>query len=313
MKRPSADCTPMAAILIVGSVLLLSGADAVVKAVSVEYSLWQIYAARSAFSVLILLAILLPGGVARLTQLLLPWVLVRSLLLVGMWMAYYAALPRTDLSVAATALSTTPLFIASFSPLLARERVSPSVWLGIALGFVGVLVILRPGTDRFSAWLLLPLLAAMLYALAAIVTRTRCSTESPLMLALSLHLCLLVVGVLGTIAVAVAGPQVSDPFLLGSWSPMGPRDWALMAALGAVVVVVAVGVAKAYQVGSPAIVGTFDYAYLVFAALWGVTFFSERLDRLTVLGIVLIVVAGVVVLRQSSRPTRIGLNSRAHW
>jgi hypothetical protein len=59
------DRTLLAVVLIVASVLLLSGADAAVKAVSADYSLWQIYAARSAFAVPILLMLLSAGGVGR--------------------------------------------------------------------------------------------------------------------------------------------------------------------------------------------------------------------------------------------------------
>jgi drug/metabolite transporter (DMT)-like permease len=301
MTKSNLDRTPLAVALIVVSELLLSGADAIVKAVSADYSLWQIYAARSAFSVPILLALLLLGGLARWIEIARPWVVTRSLLLVGMWVAYYAALPLTDLSAAATALYTTPLFIACFSSLLAKEAVGRRGWIGIALGFLGVLLILRPGTDDFSAWTLLPILAAIFYALAAIVTRTRCRSESPLALALALHLCLLMTGIIGTVVIAVIEPLSPDRFLLGEWTPMQTRDWVLMAGLGTVMVAVAVGVAKAYQSGSPAIVGTFDYAYLVFAAFWGALFFSETLDMLSVVGIVLIVVGGILVVRRKAR------------
>lgn len=301
MPNGHTDRTPMAVVLIVASVFLLSGADAMVKAISADFSLWQIYVARSAFSVAVLLAITWPGGLQRWIEITRVWVLARSLLLVGMWIAYYAALPKAALSVAATALYTTPLFIACFSSLLANEAVGRGAWLGIAIGFVGVLMIIRPGADDFSTWTLLPILAAVLYALAAIVTRTRCGEESPLILALALHICLLASGVVGVAAIAIVGPHASDPFLLGGWRPMQVRDWALMAALGAIMVAVAAGVAKAYQSGKPAVVGTFDYAYLVFATVWGLMLFSERLDMLTVTGILLIVAAGVLVLRQSGR------------
>jgi drug/metabolite transporter (DMT)-like permease len=93
------------------------------------------------------------------------------------------------------------------------------------------------------------------------------------------------------------GSNPSYPFLLGGWTPMDGRDWLIMAALGIVMVVIAVAVAKAYQSGPPAVVATFDYSYLVFAAAWGVIFFSERLDVLTITGIVMIIAAGLLVLK----------------
>ncbi|NDV87719.1 hypothetical protein GTW51_13515 [Aurantimonas aggregata] len=85
---------------------------------------------------------------------------------------------------------------------------------------------------------------------------------------------------------------------------MHGADWLLMLALGCAMVVVAIGVARAYQSAPPAIIGTFDYAYLLFAALWGVTAFGERLDALAFLGMGLIIAAGILVLSGPRRAAR---------
>jgi drug/metabolite transporter (DMT)-like permease len=284
--------------LIVTSVFLLSAVDAAVKAVAADYSLWQIYAVRSAFSVPILLVLLSFGGLGRSLRILRPWVLVRSLVMVVMWLAYYVPLPSIDLSVAATAIYTAPLFIALFSSLFAGEPVGPYRWAGIVLGFVGVLVILRPGADDFSPLALLPVLAGLLYALSAIITRTRCASEEALVLALGLHAGLLVMGIVGSVVIALVEPVPTDRFLLGGWSDMAAKDWLILAGLGVVMVIVAICTARAYQVGAPAVVATFDYSYLVFATLWGILFFSETLDGTTATGIAMIVVAGLFVLRR---------------
>ncbi len=78
------------------------------------------------------------------------WVFLRSILLVSMWIAFYAALPVLSLSVVAAALYPGPLFIALFSALLIREPVELRRGMALVLGFIGVLVALRPGTDAFS-------------------------------------------------------------------------------------------------------------------------------------------------------------------
>ena len=295
------DRTRLAVALIVCSMLMLSIMDAFIKGMTDAFSLWQICAARAIFSVPILAIIVAMDGGASLRQILRPWVLARTVLIVGAWVAYYAAIPLMNLSVAATALYTIPLFIAGFASLLAREPVGWTRWLGIAIGFAGVIVILRPGGEDFSFWALLPILAAMLYALAAIVTRTRCLTESSFVLALGLHTGLLLAGLAGIAVVELVGPDPSNPYLLGRWVPMGVEEWAIMGAFGTVLVVVAAAVAKAYQSGPSAIVGAFDYSYLVFAALWGVIFFGETLDALTIVGIAMIVSAGLLVLWQKRR------------
>ena len=302
-NRPHAapDRTRLAVALIVGSMLLLSAMDAGIKGMTDEFSLWQVCVARAIFSVPILTIIVAMGGTAVLRQVLRPWVMLRSLLIVGAWIAYYAAIPLMDLSVAATALYTIPLFIAGFAAAFAGEPVGWRRWSGIVIGFAGVIVILRPGGDAFSLWALLPVLAALLYALAAIITRNRCPSENPFVLALALNAGLLVAGIAGSAFVVLLVPETFDGFLLRRWHPMDPSDWAIMAAFGTVMVAVAAGVAKAYQSGPSAIVGTFDYSYLAFASLWGVLFFSERLDAPIATGILLIVAAGLLVLWQPRR------------
>ena len=146
------------------------------------------------------------------------------------------------------------------------------------------------------------------YALAMIITRSRGIGEKPLLLSLVLKASFLLAGLVATGAIAIRAPgpreAPADPFLLGHWAPMGAREWVLLALMALLVVAVSAGVAKAYQSGPAAIIATFDYAYLVFAALWGFVFFAERPDIATVIGMILIAGAGVLVMRQSGSARR---------
>ena len=76
---------------------------------------------------------------------------------------------------------------------------------------------------------------------------------------------------------------------------MGAREWGLMALLAALSVAYFMGVARAYQIAAPSTVATFDYAYLVSAALWGFVLFAETPDLLTIGGMMLITAAGLLV------------------
>ena len=71
--------------------------------------------------------------------------------------------------------------------------------------------------------------------------------------------------------------------------------------LGALSAAYLLGVARAYQIAPPQIIATFDYGYLVSAALWGFVFFSEKPDLLTVLGMILITLAGLLVAAPSAK------------
>jgi drug/metabolite transporter (DMT)-like permease len=302
-SNPRGETPTLGILAIVASVFLLSLGDALVKRASAEIPLWELYVARGLIAVPILIALLLHG---RRTAGFMPkspgWVLLRSLLLVGMWIAYYAALPAMSLSVAAVGLYTAPLFIALFSARLIGEPVGPRRWAGILLGFAGVLVILRPAAEGFSVAALLPILAALCYALAAVVTRGKCAEERPLVLALALNLCLLAAGLLGAGLLALWNPGppavAAYPFLLAPWQAMGAHEWEFVVFLALLMVAVSTGVAKAYQSAPAAIIGSFDYAYLLFAALWSFVVFSEAPDGPTIAGMALIAAAGWLVLEQ---------------
>ncbi len=300
--------------LILASVLTMAFADAMVKQVSADFTIWQIYVARSLVAIPILGALLLATGVGLWPKSY-GWAYFRGLLLVLMWMAYYASLPVLSLSVAAVALYTSPLMIALFSALLIGEPVGPRRWIAMFLGFVGVLSIMRPGTEAFSWLTLLPMLGAVFYALAMIITRSKCVDEAPLTLALALNVSLMVTGLVATAVLSISGLTEEDvsiyPFVLGSWADMGIDGWGLMALLGALLVAYSVGVARAYQIAAPAVVATFDYAYLVSAALWGFVLFSETPDFMTILGMVLITAAGLLVVVPSSGDRRMASGKTA--
>jgi drug/metabolite transporter (DMT)-like permease len=232
------------------------------------------------------------------------WILVRSVLLVLTWLAYYASLPVLSLPVAAVAVYTNPIITALLSALLLGERVTGRQWIGVFLGFCGVAVILKPGTDAFSWAILLPLMAAAFYSLAMILTRAKCRNENAVTLALGLHLSFLVTGLIAAAILSLMALDpatiASYPFLLETWPSMAAGDWALMAFLGLLSAAFFLGVARAYQIAPPQIIGTFDYGYLVSAAIWGMVFFADTPDTLTILGMILITAAGLLVAARAS-------------
>ncbi len=287
-------------VIILASVTAMAFADAVVKLVSADLTLWQVFVTRSIFALPCLMAL---GYVKRVGfgHLFNRWVVARSLLLVLTWLAFYASLPVLELSLAAVAVYSNPIITALLSAVILGERVSRRQWLGVVVGFAGVTAILKPGTEAFTWVILLPLLGAAFYSMAMVLTRARCRQHEAINLALGLHGAFVVTGVLATATLLFLdlGPELTaaSPFLLGGWMPMGAEEWGLMAFLGLLSAAFFLGVARAYQIAPPQIIGTFDYAYLVSAAFWGFIFFSEQPDVFTLAGMVLITLAGVLVAR----------------
>jgi drug/metabolite transporter (DMT)-like permease len=294
------DNVRLAVAVILATDFALSLGDAAIKQASTSFVLWQIFAIRSAIAIPILVAII---RLRFRTWPLLPrqpgWVVLRSLMLTLMWVAYYAALPHLALGIAAAAYYTLPIFITLFAALFIGDRVGPRGWIAVVLGFAGVLLILKPSAAGFNAYALLPIVSAVLYALAMILTRTRCREENPLILSLSLNVSFIAAGLLATLALQFIGPSdASNAFLLGPWSAMGGQEWLVMALLVASIIIGSVGAAIAYQAGPPATVATFDFSYIGFASVWGIVLFAEAPSLVTIAGISLIVVAGIIAVRR---------------
>lgn len=274
---------------IVASVFALSLGDAAIKASSVSLSLWQVLVLRSLIALPILLLILFrrprtPMGPPA-------WIALRSALLLLMWLCYYAALPLMPLTLAATAFYTSPILITVLSPVLLRRWPPARAQIAVALGFVGVVLILRPDAVGFQVETLLPVLAAFLYAIAMLLTSTKCKYSDPIALAIALNIALIVGG-----GILAFWSSSEGSFLFGAWRPLTSELLGMMTLLAAAIVIGSVGAAIAYQNGPPATVATFDYSYLVFSLIWGGLFFSEMPDGLSLLGIGVIVFAGVLSL-----------------
>lgn len=290
-----ADRTGFAVVVMVFTCLTLSVADAIIKVTISNMPLAQFIFLRSCITLPLLVVILK----WRFPQTpLLParpgWATLRSALLLASLLLYYASLPRLDLSMAAAVYYTIPLFITLFAALWIREPVGPKGWVAVAIGFGGVLLMLRPEAGDLNIHALLPLGAAILYAVGMIVTRTKVRSENPFVLALIFNLIAIVLGGMASLA----GPGTIQPGLFtGAWITMDAWQWALILLLSGSMLIGSVGSAIAYQSGPPSIVATWDFSYLAFAVLWGVALFSERLDPASAAGIALIAFAGIIAIR----------------
>ncbi|MCY6383700.1 DMT family transporter [Hoeflea prorocentri] len=286
--------TGLAVAAVVVAVLALSLGDAIIKGTGAEMPLWQMYILRSLFALPVLWW--LACRKARISFNSLIWVVLRSVLLVAMWLSYYSALPLMPLSLAAAAYYTSPIMITVLTALLARQKPTPRVMMAVILGFGGVVLVLRPNASSFDFAALLPVLAAFLYACAMVLTSLKCRDDNPFALALALNIAFIIAGVgLG----AFAGQEGS--FMFGPWQNLDLKLIGTVTALSAVILVGSVGTAIAYQNGPPATVSAFDYSYLVFSLIWGALYFAELPDVLSLAGIVVIVLAGFLSLPREER------------
>jgi drug/metabolite transporter (DMT)-like permease len=300
----------IAAILV--SVFALALGDALVKKGNAAFVIWQIFILRSIITTPPLVFYLTrrkynnssgkgSGLMSGLVPKQFPWTLTRSALLVVMWLIYYIALPKVDLSIAAASFYTLPIFITLFAALFLGERVGLGGWIAVALGFCGVLLILRPQAEDFNLYALLPIISAVLYALGMILTRTKCRDERPMVLSLWMNIMFILVGVVASLVIFLLQPtegvRHANLFLFGDWSPMDFSAWGDMTILAVALLAGSLGAAIAYQSGPASTVAIFDFGYVAFAIIWGVLLFKEVVDFTTIIGILMIVTGGILSVR----------------
>ena len=174
-----------------------------------------------------------------------------------------------------------PLLIAALSGPILGEKVGWRRWTAIGVGFVGVLIILQPGFRVFQIEALVPLAAALMFALYGLMTRYAARKDSA---ATSFFY----TGTVGCVVMTSVG--------IWFWEPMTAPDWAWMALL---CVTGALGhwlLIKTYDVAEASAVQPFAYLQLVFAATLGITAFGETLEWNVAIGAALVVSAGIFTL-----------------
>jgi drug/metabolite transporter (DMT)-like permease len=183
-----------------------------------------------------------------------------------------------------------PLIIAALSGPILGESVGWRRWAAIGIGFIGMLIILQPGTGVFSPYVLIPLASALLFALYGLLTRYAARRDSP-------ETSFFYTGVSGAVVMTAIG--------IGFWEPLIARDWAWMAVLCLTGAGGHFLLIKTYDVAEASAVQPFAYLHLVWASIFGVMIFGEVLELNVGIGAALIVSAGVfTLLRERAKARR---------
>lgn len=179
-----------------------------------------------------------------------------------------------------------PLLVAALSGPVLGERVGWRRWTAIGIGFVGVLVILKPGFGVFAVEALIPLVAALVFAVYGLLTRYVGRQDAA-------SVSFFWTGVAGAVVMTLIG--------LPFWEPMTGPDWGWMAVLCCTGALGHWLMIRAYEVAEASAIQPFSYLQLVFASTIGVTLFGESLQTNVVIGAAIVVAAGVFTLLRSRK------------
>ncbi|MFZ1470099.1 MAG: DMT family transporter [Paracoccaceae bacterium] len=220
------------------------------------------------------------GEVALPRAVLAPAMLARSASEVAGRLFYALAVALTPLSTASAILQATPLVVIAGAAMIFGERVSPSRWAAVGVGFVGVLMIVQPGIQGFSAMSLLAVAGMLGFAGRDLATRAAPRTLSNRQL-----------GTLGFAMLAVAGALI----LVWTGGARLPDATAALQVAGTTGFGIAGyhALTAAMRTGQVSAVTPFRYTRLICALILAALVFHERPDMLTLAGAALIVAAGI--------------------
>ena len=297
---PNTDRIGFAILMMLSATFLIALQEALIKYSTSELTVWQIFTLRGLLTTPLFLVMAWPAQQIGTTWrgAFQKWPLARAGCMTAMLISVYTGIPFAPLATIVAGVYTAPIFVALIAAYFMDEPVGWRGWIGVALGFLGVLLIVQPSGADFTYFTILPVLGGVFYALMAIITRTKCRNDAPLALSLSLTIFTLALGLVGTVIITLLTPITDFPFLTNQWFAMSPRAWAIIAALSVLMAAIGVVMPMAYQNGPATIIATFDYCFLIWAIIFGIILFGDYPNLPTTIGMVLIVSAGLLITRK---------------
>ena len=267
-----------------GAVLTLN--DGFVKTLAADLPVGQVLAIRGLFIYIpILLFALCAGGIHTMWQIR-SWrgQVLRGVCVIGSSFMFVTGLFYLPLADAIVIAFAGPLFVTVLAPLMLDERVGWRRWLAVLVGFLGVVLIVRPGSSAFQWFAVFPLVAALLGGMRDVITRKMAASESTV-----------AVLFVTTTCVAVAG-CISSVFV--PWQPMEMGQLKYFVASGVLLGIAHYLLIESFRLGEAALVSPFKYMNVIWAALFGYLLFGDVPDTYTLGGAVVVALSGLYILHR---------------
>ena len=275
------------ALLLGISLILLSGAmlashDAMTKYLATAYSVSLIIWVRYSIQSVLLLLLFAPKmGVSMFRTYRPVLQLLRGISLLGVGLLLSSGLRFIPLAEATAVIFLAPVFVTLLSALLLKESVSKSQWLTVALGLIGVVLIVRPGGSLFSWPIVFPLAAAVCFALYQLLTRILAGKDHPVTSNFYSGLA----GTLLLMPVAVLQTQ--------QLQQMTVAELGMLFGLGVLAMTAHMLLTQAFRYASAAVLAPFTYAQIISACVVGWLAFGQLPDYWALCGVAIIIAGGV--------------------
>ncbi|MDH3632771.1 MAG: DMT family transporter [Gammaproteobacteria bacterium] len=291
---PSSNHFGRAVVYILLAILLFDLQGVIIKFLGERYPVQQLAAFRNVFGLIpsILVLLLSSEWHARGRQLKISqWRLglVRGLCIAGAQFCFYLSITKMELATASTLTYISPVLITMLSIPILKHQVGLWRWIAVFIGFVGVLMIMAPGSEVFTPYSLLPIGAALGYSLSTVCVRLF-DEQIPTAL---INMYASVGALLGTLAIVVA--------TTGYLQVESAQDWLLLIAMGFVGGFAVLALINAYRLTRPANLSPYEYFGIPFAFVLGWIFFDEAPFEKLIPGVFLIVMGGMLIAWRERR------------
>ena len=210
---------------------------------------------------------------------------IRGLILLTANICFFYSISVISLAKALTLAFVAPLIVTAFSPVFLGEKVGVRRWSAVTIGFIGSLVVIRPGFVEINLASLAALGTGIMYGFYLIITRKLSTSDNPL-------LTLLLTGVVGAVIISCVMPFV--------WVKPTLNQWSMMAAIGVFACIGHLFLILSLKYADASKLAPFSYFEIITNIIIGYYFFSDFPDNWTFLGLFIIVLSGIYISRREN-------------
>ena len=209
--------------------------------------------------------------------------IIRGLVLLAANICFFYAISVISLAKALTLAFVAPLIVTAFSPIFLGERVGVRRWTAVIIGFIGSLVVIRPGFVEINLASLSALCTGIMYGFYLIITRKLSTSDNSL-------LTLLLTGIVGLVVISLTMPFI--------WINPSPLQWSLMAGIGLFACIGHLFLILSLKYADASKLAPFSYFEIITNIIIGYYFFNDFPDNWTFLGLFIIILSGIYISRR---------------
>jgi drug/metabolite transporter (DMT)-like permease len=264
--------------------------SAMVKATEALTSAAVILLFQNLICLLLILPFALRGGWPSLKTEKAGLHILRAVSGTAAWYALFVAITMMPLTNATLLTFSAPLWMPAIAWVFFREKASTATWVGAAVGFIGVVMVLQPHHQQFNIGALIALAGALCLAVACISVRRLGATEP------TSRILFYYFGI---------STVLCTPFAIAEWRPFGLRGSLYLVVIAVILLISQALIVLAYRYASAVKVGPFVYTVIVFTALIDWFLWNRAPTLAVVLGIALVIGGGIIAIRKKSEATAV--------